>query len=88
LTTEEQRGLIRLAVFHNGCDYRAVAAITGLSLPEIANLHNKSWLRSNRGRYTLHTLIHQYLHERLDEDPDLRRETRQRHARYYAAMLQ
>ncbi len=88
LTDAERRGLSRLAVFHNGCDYRAVAAIAGLSLPEIANLHNKSWLRSNRGRYSLHALIHQYLSKRLDEDPALREETRRRHARYYAGMLQ
>ncbi len=88
LTPEEQRGLCKFSVFRQGCDYKAAVAVTGLRLPEIANLVNKSWLRTDsRGRYRIHTLIHQFLQEQLQQDPVLEQTARREHAYYYAEDL-
>ncbi len=88
LTPEEQRGLSKFSVFHRGCDYKAATTVTGLRLAEIADLVNKSWLRTNaRGRYLVHAFIHQFLWEQLQKQPVLAQETLREHAYYYAEDL-
>lgn len=84
LTEEEQRVLLRLAVFRGGFRREAAGAVAGATLSVLSSLVTKSLVRrSGAGRYDLHELIRQYAAERLAEQADEQDETQARHARYY-----
>jgi predicted ATPase len=56
------------------------------------SLLDKSLLRRETiaevARYTLHEFVRQFAAERLDDDPEIRRTTAERHSSYYARLLQ
>jgi predicted ATPase len=74
-TPEEQRVLAPLAVFRGGFDRAAAQAVAGATLPLLATLIDKSFVRvvtnvlgSEHGqRYYIHGLLRQYLLDRLPE---------------------
>lgn len=69
LLSEDERSLFRkLTVFRGGFQREAAAPVTGATLPLLAALVDKSWLRRTpTGRYTLHELLRHYGWERLNE---------------------
>ena len=87
-----ERSILRqLAVFHGGCTADAAAAVAGAALPDLADLVDKSWLRTRTaGRYDMHELVRQYCTEKLDQEHataagETADAVRQRHSRYYGA---
>ena len=88
LTDEEQTVLQRLSVFQDGCTQDAAQEIAGATLLNLATLVDRSLLRHTRsGRYQLHELLRQYAAEQLDNDPDERERTYDRHTTYYLTLL-
>jgi predicted ATPase/DNA-binding SARP family transcriptional activator len=82
LSPEEQALLRKLSVFRGGCQREAAAEVAGASLPLLAALVDKSWLRRTpAGRYTLHELLRQYAWDRLVQAGEAE-ETQARHLVY------
>ncbi|MEZ4671226.1 MAG: LuxR C-terminal-related transcriptional regulator [Anaerolineae bacterium] len=66
LTTAEQDVLMRLSVFRGGFDEEAVEHVADTSLPVLAALVDKSFIRlDNTGRYDLHELLRQFAADKL-----------------------
>jgi predicted ATPase len=85
LNDEEQKVLTRLSVFRGGFRQAAAEAV-GASLPLLATLIEKSWLRVNEaGRYQLHELVRQFVAEKLDAED--KEKTLERHSLYYLDLV-
>ena len=90
LTEEEQRCLRQLAVFRGGFTRDAAEHVIGVTLIQLLALVDKSLLRhinTQIGWYDFHELIRQYADAKLQSYPDEYRQTRVRHANYYADLL-
>jgi len=88
LTDEQRNAFSRLSVFRGSFDRSAAVAVTGADLRLLSELVAKSLLRRpDFGRFELHELLRQYAAEQLRLSPDEEADARERHARYYAAML-
>ncbi len=90
LSAEEQQVLRRLAVFRGGFGREAAEYIAGASLSLLSSLVAKSLLRrtdAKVGRYDLHELVRQYVLGQLQKDQKEYNQTRQRHCRYFSALL-
>lgn len=88
LSDDERAVFRRLSVFRQG--FRPVASerVVGASLPALATLVSKSLLRSSgSGRFEIHELLRQYAEDKLADDPEEERQTRDRHAAYFADLL-
>lgn len=81
----DQEVLAKMAVFRGGFSRAAAAAITGVTLRQLAALVNKSLVHYQPGqdRYQLHELLRQYCTERLVQFPVLDHAARDAHAAYY-----
>jgi len=90
LLSEPEKEVFRqLSVFRGGFQLEAAQAVAGAGLDEIASLLNKSLLkRVGAERYDLHELVRQYAAARLESDPQMLEQTRQRYSRYYASQLE
>ncbi len=92
LTGDEQRVLLRLAVFRGGCTREAAVEVAAATLPLLTALIDKSMVGRDTThattRYTLHELVRQYAEERLAADPNQLRNAVACHTAYYAALLQ
>ncbi|MFN3981559.1 MAG: tetratricopeptide repeat protein [Caldilinea sp.] len=96
MTPEEQRILLRLAIFRGGFDRTAALEAAGATLLQIAVLIDKSVLRvaeeavadgKQSVRYSLHGLLRQFLLEKLEASGEL--EAIQRaHARTYTDLAE
>jgi predicted ATPase/transcriptional regulator with XRE-family HTH domain len=88
----EQRTMAQLSIFQGGCDREAIQQVTGVTLPQLNALIDKSLVQRAqlRGvtRYTLHELVRQYAAERLAADHEEHQAAASRHAAYYAQLLQ
>lgn len=89
LSDREQRILQGLSVFRGGVSRQAASFVTGATLTDLKALANK-WLveRDHLGRFILHELFKQYLAERLDENPDEKIKSKDKHLTYFANFLQ
>ncbi len=88
LTAEQRAVFARLSVFRGSFDREAAKTVSGCDLRVLSELVAKSLVRRpDFGRFELHELLRQYAAERLRESPDDLAETRERHARHYAALL-
>lgn len=65
LNADEQRLLARLALFRSGFTREAAEFVAGARLPQLATLMQKSLVRREGERYTLHELIRQFAGEQL-----------------------
>jgi predicted ATPase/transcriptional regulator with XRE-family HTH domain len=89
LSGDEQRVLRRVAVFRGGFTRAAAEEVAGTSLTLLSALVAKSLLRrAATGRYDPHELVRQYALDYLSEDEQEETETRERHSRYYAGLLE
>ena len=87
LTPEEQNVFARLSVFQGGWAFAAAETIAGATLPLLASLTDKSWLRREPdGRYQIHELLRQYGREKLALR-GAESATRQAHSHYYQAFM-
>lgn len=71
LRSVEQEALRKLAIFESSFTRQAAKEICGVSLPVIATLRDKAFLKLSSGRYSFHPLIHQFLKAKLNADQDL-----------------
>ena len=96
LSEREREVFVGFTVFRGGFTYPAAQEVTGVTLRELLQLLNSSFIErestSQRpgvwGRYELHELLRQYGQEKMDEFPDGGKGIRDRHAAWYAAALQ
>ncbi|CAN5372788.1 hypothetical protein BH10CHL1_BH10CHL1_39890 [soil metagenome] len=91
LNPTEQCALRQLAIFRGGFDRVAAQAVTGVALPILARLIQKSliqWHESagNEGRYNVHELLRQFATEELETAGE-RATVEAQHGRYYLAYL-
>jgi predicted ATPase/DNA-binding CsgD family transcriptional regulator len=87
LTAKEQAIFRRLAVFQNGFDLRAAEQVTGVSLPVLSSLLEKSLLqRDESGRFHIHELLRQYATEQLARS-DEECAANEAHAAYFTGFL-
>jgi predicted ATPase/transcriptional regulator with XRE-family HTH domain len=89
LSAEEQRVLRQLAIFRGSFSREAAEHVASASLASLSSLVSKSLLRHTQdGRYELHDLVRQYGLAHLQEDQQGYVETANRHAHYYAGLLE
>ena len=88
LSEDERRVFSQLAVFRGSFARDAAAAVAGAGLAELHGLVSKSLVRrAELGRFELHELLRQYAAERLAAEQAEFADVRERHARFYAGML-
>ena len=79
-----QRALACLAVFRGGFAVRDAEAVAGVDRAILSELVEASLVRTlPGGRFERHPLIGQFVSAKLSQAPDLEREIRDRHARYF-----
>ncbi|MFN8460610.1 MAG: BTAD domain-containing putative transcriptional regulator [Anaerolineales bacterium] len=84
LTAEERIVFQKQAVFRGGFTREAFCEVTGADLAMLARFVDISALHfHDDGRYRRHALMIQYADLRLNDDADLREQTREAHARYF-----
>ncbi|MEZ4736581.1 MAG: helix-turn-helix domain-containing protein [Caldilineaceae bacterium] len=68
LTEQEQRVLMRLAIFRGGCQREAAQTVAGATLPVLASLIDKSLVQrlqhGDHTRYDLHEVVRQFAAEK------------------------
>jgi predicted ATPase/class 3 adenylate cyclase len=88
LPDDERQVFSRLAVFRGGFRREAASEVADASLPLLATLVDKSFVRRTAsGRFEIHPILKQYATEKLDGDPSTQAEVRTRHAHYYSDWL-
>ena len=88
LSEAEQQVLAGLSRFCGRFTSAAAEAVTGATLEALAALVEHSLLRYGAdGRLQLHELLRQFAREKLAAKPDHETSIRERHSRYYLALL-
>lgn len=80
-------GMAGASVFRGGFTRAAASAVLDMHLPALTSLLDRSLLRRNGNRYTLHRLVQQYAAEQL-AGSDTAEAVRERHAEYFCALLE
>jgi predicted ATPase/DNA-binding SARP family transcriptional activator len=88
LTREEQRAFRRMSVFRGGFGREAGEKVAGATLPVIARLIDKSFIRkAPSGRYEVHELMRQFGEGKLKDVAGEKRKIQGYLAEYYAEFL-
>lgn len=88
LSSEEQAGLARLAIFRGGFDPGAAAAVAGAGEPLLRRLERHYLLRSDGdGRYEMHELLRFFAAEKLAQSEQTRRRVARQHSQWYLARI-
>ena len=88
LSQDERRVWRALALFESPFDRVAAARVTGVALPLLAALVDKSVLRSSSsGQFSFHPLLRAYGVERLEAEAAERATLKEAHATYFLAAL-
>jgi len=88
LTPQERNILKKLAVFQGGFDHEAALQVTENTLTSLVALVDKSMLRGEpTGRFNLHSLIKNYVFEKLASQPEALHQMQERHCSYYTNYL-
>ena len=89
LNAEQKQGFRELTVFRGGFTRPAAMEITGMTLPLLVTLVNKSWLSYDleRDRYSIHELLRQYGAEKLTTDTINEQAVQARHSAYFCHYL-
>jgi predicted ATPase/DNA-binding SARP family transcriptional activator len=85
LVASEREALTRLSVFHGGFQADAARAVAGVSLPVLGALADKSLLRKEGTRLSLHPLVQQLAALRLA--PEAQQQAQAAHADYFHRRL-
>jgi predicted ATPase/DNA-binding SARP family transcriptional activator len=89
LNTTEQRVLARLTVFRGGFTREAANEVSGANLSVLSSLLDKSLIRvSDKGRYDIHVLLHQFALEMLSKNVEDFERTRVAHGNFFFAFCQ
>ncbi len=90
LMGEQQHEALRgLSVFHGGFTGAAARQVVGVTPRELADLVSRSCLYHwPDGRFAMHSLLRQYMADKLARVPDVGRAMHERHCAYYAAVLE
>lgn len=86
LAPAERDALAKLSVFRGGAPLAAVRAVTGASLPVAAALADKSLLRKDEDRFSLHPLVQQMAAQKLG-DGEARDAVARAHADHFLQFL-
>lgn len=87
MTPDEQHILAVLAIFRGGFRLEAASSVAGASPRVLLSLVNKSLLkRRDDGRFEIHELLRQFAEGMLD--PEARLDAVDRHATYFASLMQ
>lgn len=88
LSEKEQEVFRKMSVFRGGFSREAAEKVTGVSLPLLSALIDKSLLRRTpSGRFEMHEVLRQYADEKLGEIPQEKEKVRNLHCAYYAEFL-
>lgn len=90
LPTAEQQALAQMTIFRGAFSRAAAQAVTGVALPQLTALVNKSLVRTVApGRYAIHEVIRQFAATGLSQPADAALSSRlqQRHAAYYLQVV-
>lgn len=88
LKRKERTVLRRLSVFQGGFTLEAASSITNASLHILAELLDKSLLqRDEKGRFSLHETLRQYLGEKLELNPAEKIIVLERYCMYFADFI-
>lgn len=89
LLSEPEREIMeRLSVFRGGFSRQAAEWVAKASLDQLGALMDKSLLtRDPGGRYGMHEVLKQLSAQRLEENPELQRETRAAHSVFFLDWL-
>ncbi len=88
LSEEERRVFRKLTPLRGSFDVRAAQEVAGASVWILSSLTDRSLVRKvSATRYEIHELLRQYAAEKLDQHPQERKETHERHCEYYAEFL-
>ncbi len=88
LNPAERNALMRLSVFRGGFTRDAAHRAAEAPLDILASLLDKSLImRDPSGRYWIHEVLKQFSSQRLEENPDLARRTRDLHSEYFLDWL-
>jgi predicted ATPase/DNA-binding SARP family transcriptional activator len=88
LTGSEQQAFAQLSVFHQPFTRQAAEEITGITLRDLLVLMSKSLLqRTEDNRYEMHSLLHFYTAQKLNDYPDLAVNVHENHCNYYLNLL-
>ncbi|MBV7331016.1 AAA family ATPase [Chloroflexi bacterium TSY] len=93
LAADEQEVMRKLSLFQGGFTYDVAKEITGVSLPMLVRLADKSLLRRSgesirSGRYNMHDLIQRFAQEKLAEQPAEAEPVQHQFCCYFADRLQ
>jgi predicted ATPase len=89
LNSDQQLGFQELTVFRGGFTRSAAFEVTGVTLPLLVTLTNKSWLSYDRqsDRYNIHELLRQFGAAKLNADSVHEQKVRERHSAYFCNYL-
>jgi predicted ATPase len=88
LSLEEKIAFAELSVFRSGFDKEAAQFVAGRSETVLLSLCDKSLLRiESPGRYSMHSLLHNFSSVKLLEIPGRKEHLALRHAEYYCRIL-
>ena len=88
LSEAERNAFSQLSVFQGGFTRSAAAQVARASLEMLSALADKSLLRRDASRYSIHQLLRQYAAEALERTPAARVGTLERHSSYYLDLLE
>lgn len=88
LQPKEQQALKQLSVFRGSFKREAAREVTGVSIPILAALTDKSLLTVINFRFDMHPLIWQYSFEKLNEDQEQAWQSQEKHALYFLNLVQ
>ena len=91
LTEKQQTAFMRMSVFRGGATRKAAQSVTGVGLPTLQALVNKSLItrsteRNPAGRYNIHEMLRQFAKTKLDECGEMDA-IRDAHSEYYLNAL-
>jgi diguanylate cyclase (GGDEF)-like protein len=88
LDDKEKEAFRRLSVFRGGFSRQAAQKVAGAPLPVLSTLIDKSMLSRNQaGRYQMLEVLRRYAGEKLSEDEEVYRRTKDLHAAYQGEAL-
>ncbi len=87
LPAHAQSVFAKMSEFRGGFTAQAAAAVSGADAAVLEVLVDKSLLRQENGRYTMHPMLGQYAAEQLQDDPAAQQDVQELHAAFYLTLL-